>query len=551
MAPTIASLGPPPLHPPPKPPRSSLSLPRVPSLSRLLPRMLSPKTPAPQPANDAFEAVLDANERILKQINEVYTKVWQAPKGGSVFGSPSLRSSGSASLPTAGKPTPELLRPKEEGILAICAKLGLSCIAPRRKINVMIVGNHSAGKSSYINWYIGEHVQRTGVAVETQGFTFCTSGKKRDTLKGQATTQLFTHLQEELEKFAPAIYNGLQTEVSTSKERAFSLITFIDTPGLVDGSFTYLFPVEDAILAVAKHTDLIYIFFDPIGQALCDRTMKVIERLNQDHAEKLRYFLSKADTVPNERDRQKVVVQITQNLSSRVRNAHAFELPSLYIPDFSGNCRIENILDKTCEEMQQTINQSVQNNLNKLEKDVMAVNTRIEQLLADDTVARQYNRKAASYGWAAFLVSLLAPLLVVAVGLHRSGLVASMAARTAVPPELVAAFGDTCDALVAPHAEAADAVVAQSAAVSAASVSSSSAGLLSLKQLLGAASLFFVFMQIVSRLVRRYEPCFSKRELANLLGTQRYVTHDVLELKKNLYKTYLDEVSSDPSGMNL
>ena len=93
-------------------------------------------------------------------------------------------------------------------------------------------------------------------------------------------------------------------------------------------------------------------------QALCDRTMNVIKRLNQDHAEnltllntrdasdtemhprctrdtpaiyprftrdiseihpryailtpyqehaeKIRYFLSKADTVPNERDRQKV-----------------------------------------------------------------------------------------------------------------------------------------------------------------------------------------------------------------------------------------------------
>ena len=35
----------------------------------------------------------------------------------------------------------------KEGIMAICSKLGLSCIAPRRKINVMIVGNHSAGKS--------------------------------------------------------------------------------------------------------------------------------------------------------------------------------------------------------------------------------------------------------------------------------------------------------------------------------------------------------------------------------------------------------------------
>ena len=80
-------------------------------------------------------------------------------------------------------------------------------------------------------------MQSTAVAIETQGFTFCTSGKKRDTLKGQATMQLFPHLQHELEDFAPSIYNGLQTEVSTSKERCFSLIPFIDTPGLVDGSF--------------------------------------------------------------------------------------------------------------------------------------------------------------------------------------------------------------------------------------------------------------------------------------------------------------------------
>jgi hypothetical protein len=39
--------------------------------------------------------------------------------------------------------------------------------------------------------------------------------------------------------------------------------------------------------------------------------------------------------VPSERDRQKVVVQITQNLSSRIKNKHAFELPCLYIPDQS------------------------------------------------------------------------------------------------------------------------------------------------------------------------------------------------------------------------
>ena len=30
--------------------------------------------------------------------------------------------------------------------------------------------------------YVEEHVQRTGVAIETQGFAFITSGKKRESL---------------------------------------------------------------------------------------------------------------------------------------------------------------------------------------------------------------------------------------------------------------------------------------------------------------------------------------------------------------------------------
>ncbi len=39
---------------------------------------------------------------------------------------------------------------------------------PRRKCVVMLCGNHSAGKSSFVNWYVGEDIQGTGVAVETQ-----------------------------------------------------------------------------------------------------------------------------------------------------------------------------------------------------------------------------------------------------------------------------------------------------------------------------------------------------------------------------------------------
>lgn len=40
------------------------------------------------------------------------------------------------------------------------------------------------------------------------------------------------------------LFSTWQTEITTSKNKCFNLITFIDTPGLVDGSFQYPFPVE-------------------------------------------------------------------------------------------------------------------------------------------------------------------------------------------------------------------------------------------------------------------------------------------------------------------
>lgn len=47
------------------------------------------------------------------------------------------------------------------GMEAISAELGSSMRHPSKKITVMIVGNHSAGKSSFINWYAGSEVLAT------------------------------------------------------------------------------------------------------------------------------------------------------------------------------------------------------------------------------------------------------------------------------------------------------------------------------------------------------------------------------------------------------
>ena len=48
------------------------------------------------------------------------------------------------------------------------------------------------------------------------------------------------------------VVDYLSTELSTSQQKKFSLVTFVDTPGLVDGDMKYQFDVNKAILWLGK-----------------------------------------------------------------------------------------------------------------------------------------------------------------------------------------------------------------------------------------------------------------------------------------------------------
>lgn len=127
----------------------------------------------------------------------------------------------------------------------------------------------------------------------------------------------------------------LTAEISTSKQKKFSLVTFVDTPGLVDGDMIYPFNVNNAItwlgmssqlqvvppvllyvpwrckvflidvsFGAGEQSDLIFVFFDPMGQALCKRTLNIVEKLSEKCGDKLLFYLSKADEAGKETDRQ-------------------------------------------------------------------------------------------------------------------------------------------------------------------------------------------------------------------------------------------------------
>uniref|UniRef100_A0A3P8WRZ7 Si:dkey-98f17.5 n=1 Tax=Cynoglossus semilaevis TaxID=244447 RepID=A0A3P8WRZ7_CYNSE len=276
-------------------------------------------------------------------------------------------------------------------LVKIASSLGVRLLPPRKKIIVMIMGNHSAGKSSFINWYVEEHIQKTGVAIETQGFTFITSGRKRESLTGNATLHLYPHFRPLLE--FKGVMDYLSAEISTSKQKKFSLVTFVDTPGLVDGDMVYPFDVNSAITWLGEQADLIFVFFDPMGQALCKRTLNIVEKLSEKCGDKLLFYLSKADEAGKETDRQRVMMQIVQELCRRPGlNKCGFEMPTIYIPNPQKPSRCVNQIDGVCQTIEKTINQAVQKTLDQLEKDCdlicSTINSRLEQDRADVTYSR-------------------------------------------------------------------------------------------------------------------------------------------------------------------
>jgi hypothetical protein len=365
----------------------------------------------------------------------------------------------------------------------------------------------------------------TGVAIETRGFSFLTSGRKRETLKGDATLAYFDHLSD-ITQFE-GINANVFTEVSTSKEKNFSCVDFIDSPGLVDGDMQYPFDVASCIVWLADYVDIILVFFDPIGQALCKRTMDVIRRLNDTgHAEKMQYYMSKADQVETELDRQRVLTQITMNLHPHIKNSHAFKLPTVYLPKADGeDPNIPNAIQEVCQDVDTAIRLTVQKNLTTLKTDCDRIITRLDQRTAQDKLARAKNQRSRLHGVLLTLLSLLVVLGLIFVALcqvHDNPMVKSVLDSVrSVSPEAGQVTNKVEGVLKAGHI----------------------INTTQLYYVLGALAVLFLGIQVAIKVVWKVLPVLTKKEKVRVEEYKKYVK-GMSKIRDQLYKDYFDQLRS-------
>ncbi|KAK5856495.1 hypothetical protein PBY51_008084 [Eleginops maclovinus] len=415
----------------------------------------------------------------------------------------------------------QLYTDPNSGLISVAETVGVKLLAPRKKITVMLMGNHSAGKSSFINWYVEEHIQRTGVAIETQGFSFVTSGRKRESLTGNATLHLYPHFKP-LQEFK-GVSEYLSTEICTSRQKRFSLVTFVDSPGLVDGDMKYPFDVDEVIMWLGDVCDLILVFFDPMGQALCKRSLNIVEKLNEKHGDRLHFYLSKADEAGGESDRQRVMMQIVQELCKRPGlNKCGFDMPTIYIPNPHKPSRCVNQIEEVCRTVEKTINQTVQNTLNSLEKDCEVISEAIADTLSNDRQVSVSNRRARCKSCFLTLLGFSVPLGLMA--LLVLGVLSKELLELALGPEGT----ETLSLYLAPVVKLFDSLSVE-------------------QQLYGVGGMVFLsfLLLIFARYFFRTQPTMSGKQKRQLQEKLEYVQEVVKAKKKKLYEEYLRQSVSD------
>jgi hypothetical protein len=215
-----------------------------------------------------------------------------------------------------------------------CAyELPYTGVEPVTRPAVILLGNHSSGKSAFINMVLGEELQKTGVAPTDDGFTIIMYGEKDDALDGPATVSHPDLTYQHLERFGPSFVSRLKVKVRSNK--ALQTFTLIDSPGMIDAARTSVDRGYDFVGAVRKFaetSDLVLFFFDPDKPGTTGETMNVFTEALVGFEHKLVIIMNKSDKFHSLRDFARAYGALCWNLARVIPTKDIPHIFMTYIP---------------------------------------------------------------------------------------------------------------------------------------------------------------------------------------------------------------------------
>lgn len=198
---------------------------------------------------------------------------------------------------------------------------------------VLFLGNHSSGKSSFINFLLGQPVQTTGLAPTDDGFTVLVGGAQNATSDGPTVASHPQLNLMDLARLGPAFASKLR--LKTVVHDLLRSVTLVDSPGMIDavGSANtrgYDFPA--AVRAFAERADLILFFFDPDKPGTTAESIFVLTRTLAGLGYKLVLVLNKVDQFASYRDFARTYGALCWNLAKAIPTKDIPHIATCYLP---------------------------------------------------------------------------------------------------------------------------------------------------------------------------------------------------------------------------
>ncbi|NPA94474.1 MAG: dynamin family protein [Thermodesulfobacteria bacterium] len=198
---------------------------------------------------------------------------------------------------------------------------------------VLIIGNYSSGKSTFINEFLGMDVQRTGQAPTDDSFTILTApeeGESPGDLTGSTVVADERFPFGGLRKFGEKLLSHLvMKRIDSDKLKD---IAIIDTPGMLDSvteqdrGYDFLGVIGE----LARLSDLIVLMFDPHKAGTIKETYKVLRMTLPASAgeDRVLFVLNRIDECENLEDLVRAYGTLCWNLSQMTGRK---DIPRIYL----------------------------------------------------------------------------------------------------------------------------------------------------------------------------------------------------------------------------
>ena len=326
---------------------------------------------------------------------------------------------------------------------------------------ISILGIYSAGKSTFINEYLGHHLQNTGNQAVDDKFTVLTYSDNPEPrlLPGLALDAdprfPFYQISRDIDEVSAGegrrIDAYLQLKTCDSEPLKGKII--IDSPGFDADEH------RTAVLRITNHivnlSDLVLVFFDarkPEAGTMADTLNHLVtETINRQDSSKFLYILNQMDTTAREDNAEDIIASWERALSQKGLTAGRFyriysRTAAVGIEDDHVRTRYESKRDEDMSEIDQRIQQV------GVERSYRIVGS-LERTALDFSEVHVPKLQAMLKSWRSKVLSMDAVMLVlVALGLYYSGLLNTLGGLFKAPDATnIAVAGGTAVLIIILH----------------------------------------------------------------------------------------------------